>query len=49
MQEFNYYYEEFSKGEMVGPLNYYRTTKIRYDEELELGKESHGFLITIFN
>ena len=34
MQEFNYYHAEFSKGEMVGPLNYYRTTKFRYDEEL---------------
>jgi soluble epoxide hydrolase/lipid-phosphate phosphatase len=35
-QEFNYYYAEFSKGEMVGPLNYYRTTRFRYDEELGL-------------
>jgi hypothetical protein len=45
MQEFNYYHAEFSKGEMVGPLNYYRTTKLRYDEEL--GKESHDFLFII--
>lgn len=36
-KEFNYYHAEFSKGEMVGPLNYYRTTRFRYDEEL--GKE----------
>jgi hypothetical protein len=47
MQEFNYYHAEFSKGEMVGPFNYYRTTRFRYDEEL--GKESHGFLFTIVN
>ena len=42
MQEFNYYHAEFSKGEMVGPLNYYRTSRFRYDEEI--GKENHGFL-----
>jgi len=35
-QEFNYYHAEFSKGEMVGPLNYYRTSRFRYDEELGL-------------
>ena len=46
MQEFNYYHSEFSKGEMVGPLNYYRTTKFRYDEEL--GKDSHGFFLPSF-
>ena len=40
MQEFNYYHAELSKG-MVGPLNYYRTAKFRFDEEL--GKESHDF------
>lgn len=33
MQEFNYYHAELSKG-MVGPLNYYRTTKFRHDDEL---------------
>jgi len=35
-QEFNYYHAEFSKGGMVGPLNYYRTSRFRYDEELGL-------------
>jgi hypothetical protein len=43
MQEFNYYYAELSKGEMVGPLNYYRTARPRYDEEL--GKEESWFLV----
>jgi len=38
-QEFNHYYAEFSKGEMVGPLNYYRTTKFRYDEEIGLSDD----------
>ena len=46
MQEFNYYYAEFRKGEMVGPLNYYRTSRFRYDEELGKERESHGFLFT---
>ena len=43
MQEFNYYHAEFSKGEMVGPLNYYRTSRFRYDEEL--GKENHWLVV----
>jgi soluble epoxide hydrolase/lipid-phosphate phosphatase len=46
MQEFNYYHKEFSTG-MFGPLNYYRTSKFRYDEEC--GKESHSFLFAIVN
>ena len=28
---------------MVGPLNYYRTTRLRYDEEL--GKEESWLLV----
>lgn len=47
MQELNYYHTEFSKGEMFGPLNYYRTSRFRYDEEL--GKGCYGFLFTIVN
>jgi len=35
-QEFNYYHSELSKG-MYGPLNYYRTSKFRYDEETAQG------------
>jgi soluble epoxide hydrolase/lipid-phosphate phosphatase len=32
-KELQYYYSEFRKG-MHGPLNYYRTSKFRHDEEL---------------
>lgn len=31
-QEFEYYHQVLSKG-MNGPLNYYRTSKLRHDEE----------------
>lgn len=49
MQEFNYYYAEFRKGEMVGPLNYYRTSRFRYDEELGKERESWLFVYSIAN
>jgi soluble epoxide hydrolase/lipid-phosphate phosphatase len=32
-QEFQYYIDSFKAGGMNGPLNYYRTTKHRFDEE----------------
>jgi hypothetical protein len=32
-KELQYYYSELGKG-MHGPLNYYRTSKFRHDEEL---------------
>ncbi|TFK43806.1 Alpha/Beta hydrolase protein [Crucibulum laeve] len=35
-QELNYYYDQFKKG-MNGPLNYYRTSRLRHDEELAAG------------
>ncbi|KIM46450.1 hypothetical protein M413DRAFT_441542 [Hebeloma cylindrosporum] len=35
-KELQYYYSEFGKG-MHGPLNYYRTSKFRHDEELAFG------------
>ncbi|KAF8499980.1 alpha/beta-hydrolase [Gautieria morchelliformis] len=31
--EFHYYLDSFREGGMNGPLNYYRTTKYRFDEE----------------
>ncbi|KAH8823181.1 Alpha/Beta hydrolase protein [Flagelloscypha sp. PMI_526] len=34
--EFDYYKSTLSSGKMTGPLNYYRTTHLRYKEELEL-------------
>ncbi|KAF5321645.1 hypothetical protein D9619_000575 [Psilocybe cf. subviscida] len=35
-QELEYYASQFSQG-MFGPLNYYRTSKFRHDEELAAG------------
>jgi len=34
-KEFDYYLKNFREGGMNGPLNYYRTTKHRYEEEVE--------------
>jgi soluble epoxide hydrolase / lipid-phosphate phosphatase len=31
-QEFEYYISNFKRG-MIGPLSYYRTTKVRFEEE----------------
>ncbi|KAF9535124.1 Alpha/Beta hydrolase protein [Crepidotus variabilis] len=39
-QEFSYYNEQLSQG-MRGPLNYYRTTKLRFDEEKAANLPSH--------
>ncbi|KAF8204646.1 Alpha/Beta hydrolase protein [Pholiota molesta] len=39
-KELEYYHSELKKG-MVGPLNYYRTTKFRHDEELAYGLDAH--------
>ncbi|KAF8507835.1 alpha beta-hydrolase [Hysterangium stoloniferum] len=33
-KEFQYYIHNFKTGGMTGPLNYYRTTKHRFDEEV---------------
>jgi len=33
-KEFDYYLSNFKDGGMNGPLNYYRTTKHRFDEEV---------------
>ncbi|KAH8823194.1 alpha beta-hydrolase [Flagelloscypha sp. PMI_526] len=35
-QEFAYYKEALASGKMTGPLNYYRTTLLRFQEEVEL-------------
>jgi len=37
-KEFNHYHTELSKG-MSGPLNYYRTSKLRHEEEIGLPTE----------
>jgi len=34
VEEFQYYIDNFKAGGMNGPLNYYRTTKHRFDEEV---------------
>ncbi|KAF8915443.1 epoxide hydrolase [Mucidula mucida] len=39
-EEFSYYHNELKKG-MNGPLNYYRTDKLRHDEEKAAGLPSH--------
>jgi len=46
-EEFNYYHSELSKG-MFGPLNYYRTSKFRHDEELELSANLRSDLPFLF-
>jgi len=46
-QEFNYYHSELSKG-MFGPLNYYRTSKFRYDEEIGLPDELRSDIPFLF-
>jgi len=32
-QDVRYYLDTFKRGGMTGPLNYYRTTKLRFEEE----------------
>ncbi|KAF9480679.1 epoxide hydrolase [Pholiota conissans] len=39
-KELEYYHSQMKQG-MFGPLNYYRTSKLRHDEELAYGLDSH--------
>jgi pimeloyl-ACP methyl ester carboxylesterase len=38
-QELDYYVQEFLKNGIEGPLNWYRTRKINYEDELEMPAE----------
>ncbi|KAK0190606.1 Alpha/Beta hydrolase protein [Armillaria mellea] len=46
-QEMNYYYTQLKKG-MTGPLNYYRTSQYRFDEEKDLPSSLPNDLSTLF-
>ena len=46
IKDVHYYLDAYRKGGMTGPLNYYRTTKLRFQEEKGAGVEfpCEGFM-----
>jgi pimeloyl-ACP methyl ester carboxylesterase len=44
LQELDYYVQEFLKNGINGPLNWYRTRKINYDDELKMPAEVKNFV-----